>query len=163
VKVQKTFFYFSLLLTSLYIIQWWLLFYYFTNIPEYIPNTPIKVAGLLLIITVFTTIFFFQKTMLRLQPSANLIQLTGMGILLAIVTEILFQFVRQSQATITLNEKLSESINAVVIMAVVIGLISFITAFKFKYPKSIWNTIFWILFFAILYILKEYTSILPGS
>jgi hypothetical protein len=161
VKITKTFIYFSLLLTALYLIQWWLLFYYFPNVPKYIPETNINIAGLVLAITILPVVYFFLKSIYQQQRSVNLIQLTSLGILLAIVTEILFQIVRQSLATISLTEKILESVKAVIIMAAVIGSISFITAFKLKHPKSVWNTIFWVLFFAIVYVLKEYTSVLP--
>lgn len=157
-KITKTFIYFSLLLTVLYILQWWLLFYFFENVPEYIPDTDIKVTGLLLALTILPVVYFFLKALIRKDTSLSILQLVGLGVLLAIVTEVLFQLVRQSFATISLHEKISESLDAIVIAAIGIGIISFITTFKLKYPKSVWNTVFWILFFVMIYVLKQYTS-----
>jgi hypothetical protein len=159
-KITRTFIYFSLLLTVLYIVQWWLLFYYFENVPEYIPDTDIRVTGLLLALTILPVVHFFLKALIRKDTHLSILQLVGLGVLLAIVTEVLFQLVRQSFATISLNEKISESLDAIVIAAIGIGIISFIIAFKLKHPKSIWNTIFWILFFVGIYFLRQYTSIL---
>jgi hypothetical protein len=159
-KITKTFIYFSLLLTALYLIQWWLLFYYFTNVPKYIPDTPINIYGVILALTVLPVIYFFLKTALKKDPAATILQLTGLGTLLAIVTEILFQIVRQTSAAISLSEKISETLYALSVATWIIGAISFMTAFKLKNPKSIWNTIFLVLFFAIIYLVKKYTSII---
>ena len=159
-KISKAFIYFSLLLSALYVIQWWLLFYYFTNVPEYLPNTDIKTAGLLLAITILPTIYFFVKLLTKEQPSITLLQLTISGILLAIVTEVLFQIVRLSVSSMQFNEKIIEGVNAVLFAAVIIGIISFMTAFQVKHPRSVWNTVFWILFFGLIYLLKQYTRVL---
>ena len=152
---------FTLLLTILYILQWWALYYYFVNVPEYLANTGIKIKGLLLAITLMTTIYFFQKNLLQKDSSITVGGLLLLTIIMAGLAEILFQVVRLStNPSTSFSDKIKEAFYALIISSIIISIMAFMTAFKLKYKRSVWNTIIFIVFIASVYLIRTYTHLL---
>ncbi|HEY0612003.1 MAG TPA: hypothetical protein VGD35_20160, partial [Chitinophaga sp.] len=85
------------------LIQWWIFRFAPVPIPEYIPATPVKIDGLVLVIFVIVILIFFQKGLLKAHPDKGILSLTCLGTLMYLIAEIIFQGIRMPALT---NERL---------------------------------------------------------
>ncbi len=128
---------YSILLLAGFLISWWFLFYSPLDIPDYIPGTPIKIDGLILLSILITILFFSQKEFLKSQPELTLFKLTLIGTLICFSSEIVFQLIRQ----LTLDgyhptERIRYFARGVFGVTIFAAVVSFLVAFQLKTKKT---------------------------
>jgi hypothetical protein len=83
----------ALLLLGLFF-EWWLFYFSGLDIPWFIPNTPIDLRGLLLIILLLMVLVTFIKRTNRQGTSTSIGKLTLAGTLVCFIAEFIFQFIK---------------------------------------------------------------------
>jgi hypothetical protein len=76
------------------LLNYWLLFYSPWNIPEFIPGTPISIAGLLLMLLTITILILAQRQILKKKNDLSIIKLALHGAIICFVAEFFFQIIR---------------------------------------------------------------------
>jgi len=108
--------------------SWWLFFYSPFSIPTYIPQSPINIPGLSLLILITITIVFLQKKTLKFKRDISFTRLVLVGGLATFCSEIIFQAIRfQSIIADTIAEKLyfaSRGVIVITLLSLIISLIS---------------------------------------
>lgn len=163
IVLKKELIYASIILTTCFIIPWYLIDYYFTNLPDYIPHTNIKINGFVVIIVLIAVMYFFQKKCIQKIPDISLLQVTGLSALVCVSAEIVFQAIRQLVERDTFLGKVFWLLHATIVSSLLSVTIAFFVALETRHPKSIWNRVVPILFLIILFLLKKFTTILPEN
>lgn len=99
------------------------------GIPEYIPHTPIKIYGLLVIGTILTVLIFAQKELLRKNATLGIIELTLLGTAICFIREFIFQIILSFTET---SDKLYHFIVALTSITIICAFLSFFVAFQLK-------------------------------
>ncbi|WP_413670659.1 hypothetical protein ACEN9X_12380 [Mucilaginibacter sp. Mucisp86] len=116
---------------------WLLLAFYIINetsfVPEFIPYTPIKIRGLIFTFIHITTIIFFEKEVLHINPDLTISRLIFYSIGVWFIIESVYQAIRQ----LTFDEnRLHSFLVAVIAMTIFNSIISFLTAFQLKTKRT---------------------------
>jgi hypothetical protein len=126
----------SILLISL-LAEWWLTKYSPLHLPVYIPHTPIRISGLLLMALLVFVLIIFQKNFLRRYPEKTIFQLTITSGLICLLSEIIFQLIRQQ--TLDSNsfvDRINNVTRGTIGMTIFGAIISFLVAFQIKTKKT---------------------------
>jgi hypothetical protein len=135
--MRKTIIKFSSILLMGLLVEWWLTQYSPLHLPVYIPHTPIRISGLLLTVLLIFVIIFFQKNLLKQYPEKTIFQLTMTGGLICLLSEIIFQLIRQptldSDAFV---DRINNFTRGTLGMTIFGTIISFLVAFQIKTKKT---------------------------
>jgi hypothetical protein len=119
------------------LVEWWLMHYSPLNLPENIPNTPIRISGLLLMGIILTVLIATQKKILKLNPSTSILKLTLISSLICFISEAIFQLLRQF---IIYADNISDRIYYFALgtigMTIFAAIFSFFVAFQIKTKKT---------------------------
>jgi hypothetical protein len=136
-KMRPTIIKYTLLLLVGQLISWWTFFFSPFDIPDKIPQTPIKIDGIILIGLLLTILIFAQKKFLKLQPETTIIKLTLLGTIICFSSEVIFQTVRQPTLIAdTLNDHIYYFLLGTIGVSLFGTAISFLTAFQLKTKKT---------------------------
>ncbi|MHB1277448.1 MAG: hypothetical protein ACYC1Q_03555 [Bacteroidia bacterium] len=131
--MKITFTKYSILLLAGFLISWWLQFYSPFVIPDYIPGTPIKIDGLILLSVLLAILIFSQKEFLKKQPELTIFRLTLLGTLICFSSEIVFQLARQlTFVGYHPTERIMYFARGVFWVSLFAGALSFLVAFQLK-------------------------------
>jgi hypothetical protein len=86
---------FSAILLAGLLFNFWLQFLAPFDLPESIPNTPIRIAGILLFVITILVLIYALKTLLRKDETTSISRLTLSGMSICLLAEIVFQSLRQ--------------------------------------------------------------------
>jgi hypothetical protein len=155
--------YSSVLLVAL-LIQWWLFLYAPLNLPKYIPSTPFRLEGLLLFVTILLILISSQKEFLRQRPSISIYRLTTLGTIICLISETLFQAMRQPFLnTEELNERLQYFLTGVIGVSIFAAILSFFVAFQLKTRRTFHLVLMIISFIILLNLIKYFFPTLVGE
>ncbi|TCC89234.1 hypothetical protein EZ428_16180 [Pedobacter frigiditerrae] len=153
---KKLLFKYSLLLLTALLIEWLLLLYSPFNIPKYIPSTPLRLDGLLLFVTILLILIFSSKEFLRQHPSASIYKLTTLGAITCLISETIFQAIRQPFLNVEgFNERLQYLLTGVIGISIFAAILSFFVAFQLKTRRTFYLVLM-IIGFAVLVNLIKY-------
>lgn len=128
---------YSILLLAGFLVSWWLLFHSPFVIPDYIPGTPIKIDGLIIISLLISILIFGQKEFLKSQPELKIFKLTLLGTLICFSSEIVFQLIRQLTFDGYLpTERIMYFARGVFGVSLFATALSFLVAFQLKTKKT---------------------------
>jgi hypothetical protein len=128
---------FSGLLVVLLLIEWWLLFFSNLPIPFLIPNTPINISGLLLIITIVSILIFLHKKAFSINSSFGIWKLTLFGTITCFFSEVIFQTARlPTLSADTWPERIYYFLLGVASITFFGAIFSFLIAFQIKTRKT---------------------------
>lgn len=139
--LKKQLLYTTIILTSAYLLQWYFISYYFTQLPEYVPHTNIKIDGVIILVTLIVTFYFFQKKTIKKIPNITLSQLTGLSAIVCFSAEIIFQAIRHIAEPDSISSKLFSFLHSTIISSLISIVIVFMEALHIRHPRSIWNKI----------------------
>lgn len=119
------------------LIQWWIFCFAPFFIPAYIPATPLRTDGLVLMIYIVVTLIFFQTSVLKTHPDKGILSLTCLGIVIYFLAEIVFQGIRMPTLTVdSVNERLYYFLYGVLGITIFAGIFSFLVAFQLKTKRT---------------------------
>ena len=145
------------ILSLLFLVEWWFLYLSPFNIPEYIPNTPIRIGGLLLGLTVIILLRWQFKEFLLLKPSLSIWNLTIIGTLTVFIAEVFFQSLRQFHLNAdTLKERIYYFILGTSGVSLFSAVIAFLIAFQLKTKRTNILLLFIFLILGGLYFVTNY-------
>jgi hypothetical protein len=81
-----------LVLTALLFVEY---FFIHDNLPEYIPDTPINITGLYLVVCCGGILYFVFRKMIKEHQELSISYLVTFGTLIVLFSEVIFQFFRQ--------------------------------------------------------------------
>jgi hypothetical protein len=145
------------ILLLLFLMEWWIIYLSPFNIPEYIPNTPIKIDGLLLSSTIIILLLWQFKNLLLVLPTLSIWKLTMIGTLTVFIAEVLFQSLRQFHMNAdTLRDHIYYFILGTMGVSLFSTVIAFLIAFQLKTKRT--NTLLLLIFLILggVYIVKTY-------
>jgi len=120
-----------LVLTALFFIDFLILR---ENLPDYIPNTPIKVSGLYLFLCYMGVYYVVFKRILKENDTISVGYLTIFGFLIALFSEIIFQCYRVAVLTDVSNaERAWSYARSILMTSVFSSILSFMMAIDIKY------------------------------
>lgn len=156
-EIKVTILKYSLLLFFGFLIEWFsrdLL-----QIPENIPNTKFKVSGLIIFFIILSVMIAAQREVLRKKNNSTISNLTLISLLVAFLSETLFQALIQVSTATTFYLTTVK----IFTMTIYMGVISFFIAYWLK-KKNIWILILMILAVMIMIsLLKKYNPSLFGQ
>jgi hypothetical protein len=115
------------------LIQWWIFYFAPFSIPEYIPLTPIRIDGLVLVSYIVVVLIFFQRGLLKTHPDKSIFSLTCLGAFMFFLAEIIFQGIRMPTLTAeSVNERLHFFLYGVLGITIFAGVFSFLVVFQLK-------------------------------
>jgi hypothetical protein len=119
------------------------------NLLQTIPNTPIKIHGLLLAAVFLGIIYFFQTRVLKLYPQTTIFKLTLSASLIIMLSEAVFQIIKQFSLTeYTLVEHIFDYIKSVAVMSAFALVFSFLEAYRLIKKNT---PLFWV--FIIIFVI----------
>ena len=120
-----------LVLTALLFVDLFLIHEY---LPEHIPDTPINITGLYLIVCFGGVQYFVFRKMLKKHPELSISYLVIFGALIVLFSEVIFQFFRQFtfDETYTNAERLRYFFQGVVGLSIAGGFLALMIALEFK-------------------------------
>jgi hypothetical protein len=128
---------FSLILLAGLLFGFWLTQYSTLNLPENIPHTPIRIGGLLLLGTLVFVLIIFEKRLLKLNPEETIFQLTTKGSLICLISETVFQLIRQLTFDTTIfTDRIYYFTIATVVITIFGIIISFLISFQLKTKRT---------------------------
>jgi hypothetical protein len=151
-----------IVLTALFFIDY---FFVRENLPDYIPNTPIKAGGVFLFLCFLGVYYVVFKRILKEDDTISVFYLMVFGLLIVLFSEVIFQFYRATTLEYATNgERTLFFIKNVLLASVVSTFWALMMAFDFKYKNPL---IRWLstavgvgLIFAFKYA-AEYLEIIP--
>jgi hypothetical protein len=144
------------ILLALYIIQWWVLYLSPFNIPTYIPGTPINIGGLLIWVTLILLLLWLIKRLLLVNSTISIWKLTGIGVIVGVTAEFLFQLIRQETIDAdSLGDRLHSFFLAILVHVIFSSIISFLISFQLKTKRSNVSALFIIILFIAAYFIKR--------
>ncbi len=136
-KMRPTIIKFILLLLAGQLISWWIIFFSPFDIPDKIPQTPIKIEGIILVGLLLTILIFAQKKFLKLQPETTITRLTLLGTIICFSSEVIFQTVRQPTLIAdTLHDHIYYFLLGTIGVSFFGTALSFLIAFQLKTKKT---------------------------
>ena len=145
----------GLLLALLF--QWWLLFFSPFNIPKYIPNTPINILGLLILLSILVTLIFLNKRIMQLNKSISVFHLVLIGTFVCFLAETIFQIVRQPTLQVeTVGERIKYFLHGVIGVTALSVAISFFVAFQIKTKRTMLLLMFIGIFLALFQLIRPF-------
>lgn len=148
--LAKTILKYAAFLAAAMVFEWWLLYLSPLNIPEFIPRTPIKINGLLLVGTTVIILIIALKKILKEEPGTNIFKLTVLGSVICFIAEVIFQSIQLSTIH---SDKLYTFLHGVVGVTIFDIIISFFVAFQTKTGKTGQLLVFIVIFVAVLKVL----------
>lgn len=137
------------------LIEWVLINFLMADLPKNIPHTPINIGGLLLIGLIITILIFAQKNILKSYPSSSITNLTFLGSLIVLLSETIFQMVRQTTMDTTLfSDRLYNFLLGVIGVTLFSTGLSFMVAFQLKTSKTRQLIIYIIVFILLVNIIQ---------
>jgi hypothetical protein len=120
-----------LVLTALLFINYFFIGEYFE---EFIPDTPINISGLYLIVCFGSLYYFVFRKMLKEHPQLSIAYLVVFGTLIVLFSEMIFQFYRQFtfDETYTNAERIRYFFTGVVGMSIGGSFLALMIALEFK-------------------------------
>jgi hypothetical protein len=120
-----------LVLTALLFVNYFFIGEYFE---EYIPGTSISITGLYLFICFGGVLFFVLRRILKTYPEISVFYLVIFGTLIALFSEVIFQFFRQFtfDETYTNAERMRTFFVGVLGMSIANGFLALMIALEFK-------------------------------
>jgi cytochrome bd-type quinol oxidase subunit 2 len=144
----------GLLLTGL-LIQWWLFYFSGLDIPWFIPNTPIDLRGLLLIVLLLIILITFIKSKNRHDISLSIVKLTLAGTLVCFVAELVFQFIKLLvNNDEPFNDRITDFYVGVLGITLFAAAISFLISFQIKTKKTGLLLLFIAAFLALIVLIR---------
>ncbi|WP_121808199.1 hypothetical protein [Mucilaginibacter kameinonensis] len=116
------------------------------NIPEYIPLTPITTSSVIFSTILIGMCIGTEKRMLRLQPDLSMVKLTLYGTATGCLAELTYQGLRYSLIP---SNRLNNFFAGMLVIAVTITIISWLTAFQLK-TRQTRMLIFYIIIICLL-------------
>lgn len=124
--------YSGLLLAGLCII-WWFCYLSPLNVPEYVPYTPIRIYGALILALVLPVYIIAQKSMLKSDATLKIVELVLISAVIGFISEFLFHvillFINAAEAFYRLVEQ-------TLVTTVIFAFISFFVAFQLKTRRT---------------------------
>lgn len=144
-----------LVLTALLFVDYFFIHEY---LPEYIPETPIHISGLYLIVSLGGVYYFVFKKMLREHPQISIAYLVIFGALIVLFSEVIFQCCRQFtlDETYTNAERIRYFFTGVAGMSVLGGILALMIVLEFKLKNRLLHILIIAVFLIILYYTKPY-------
>lgn len=128
---------FSFILLIGLLFNWWLNKFSPLNLPQNIPRTPIRIGGLLLMILIISVLIVFQKKLLKKYPEKSIFQLTTLSGFVCLISETIFQLLRQPTLDSDFWGDRIENFAVGTIGITILGtIISFLIAFQIKTKKT---------------------------
>jgi len=139
------------------LLSFWFFNYSPVKVPEYIPGTPARINGLVLLVFMLATFIFFEKRFLRVEPEASIWELTSLAALSNLAAEIVFQLIRQfTYADSTPKDHLIEYLRSVFLLSTMSAILGFLIAYQLKTRKAGWMILFIVLALIVLNLLKNF-------
>jgi len=111
------------------LLLWWALFYSPLHLPEYVPNTPVKLYGLAFSGFMLTILILSQKEALSKIPALSILKLFLIGTAICFVMEVMFQLMLSFTYT---ADKMSHFFRQVIVSTISGMVLSFFVAFQLK-------------------------------
>jgi len=119
------------------LIQWYLFLFAPFSIPEYIPATPLRIDGLVLVFYMVVTLIFFHKGLLKTYPDKGIFSLTCLGAFMYFLAEIIFQSIRMPTLTAdSISERLYYFFYGVLGLTIFAAVFSFLVAFQLRTKRT---------------------------
>jgi len=130
-----------LVLTAVFFIEHFFLHdeYFFLpdDLPDFISNSPLAIGGLFLALCMMVEYYIVFKWILKQDDTISLFYLAIFGCLIALFSEVIFQFYRQFEfADLTNAERMIFFLKDVLVSTALGGFIAFMEAFGLKYKKT---------------------------
>ncbi len=145
---------FSAILLAGLLIEWWLTHFSFLNLPENIPHTPIRIGGLILIGLLLTTMIIAHKQFLKINPDITILKLTIAGSLICLISETIFQILRQAIYDNTLTDRIYYFALSTIGITIFGTVFSFFVAFQLKTNKTRHLVLFIVVFLVLINIVQ---------
>lgn len=122
-----------MIVTSIYLLEWLLFIVFHIDTLEYIPNTSIRLQGLRLTIIAITILIFLSKELMQIDKSATVLNITLQSLFIFLISELLFQPIRQLvMPNITFHQRVYIMFDGVIRGAIMAGLLAFFIALQLK-------------------------------
>jgi hypothetical protein len=154
--LKKIILVFSSALLIALLLQWGLIFFSPFDIPEYIPNTPINILGLLLLVTLLITLIFLNKKILQRDQSVSIGRLTLIGTFVCFLSETAFQLIRQPTLQATGIERFGFILEGIINVTILAAIMSFFIAFQMKTKRTGLLLLFIVLFLVLFQVAKPF-------
>jgi hypothetical protein len=156
----------KLILFSVVALAAWFFIEYFLLhdwLPEKIPNTPINITGLYILVGIWATFYLLFKKILKDNPEVSFFYLVTLGFLIGLLSELIFQFYKQFTFTdITPVERMQFFFYGVFGIAICAALMAFPIALNMKYKNKWWTGFAIIGVFVVAKYTAEYFGILKA-
>lgn len=128
---------YSLLLIAILFLDEFLIYFSGINIPKYIPNTPININGLVLILIHFFLLLKALKGVLRHKAKLRIIQLTFVGFIICLISELFFQTtINIIERTESLSDRIYFILKPTFTISAIFTLISLLISFQIKAKRN---------------------------
>lgn len=132
-----TFIKYTVLLLLGELLAWWILFHSSMDIPEYIPETPLKISGLIRMVLFVTILVFGQKEFLRAKPDIDIFKLTLLGTLICFTEAVFFHAANQIPLMgEPFSTRMEFFLRNLLIITTFAAFLSFFVAFQLKTKKT---------------------------
>lgn len=146
---------FSGILLIGFVFEYWLLYFSGLIIPEHIPYTPINIGGLLILISMLTTLIIFIKKLHRQNSSLSVFRMTLLGSIVCLIAEFIFQLIKLATNNYdALKDRVIESGAGVISITFFGAILSFFVAYQIRTRRTRILLLFIILFIAIFLFVK---------
>jgi magnesium-transporting ATPase (P-type) len=146
----------AILTVGLFLILW-LMDYSAIGIPDKIPGTNYQIYAIAMFIVTVITLLVYQKLIWRGNPSASILHLTCWSFLVAFISQLVYQLVRQVWILrFESNDKIKDLVISMVALFFLMLLISLSIALELKKEKPILKVLSMAMFVGIIMLLKEY-------